>query len=253
MIKLNADYVLLPFQELIGNSQNNVLIGLRLVEKIDTFPEPTPEELQFNQIYFNGHITDLNHSKSLFKHWSLKNGFEDIHTAIRTTLERLYVFKFIESKMNQNSEFDFSELQKELLTKANKENFPTLLNKINDFFEEPLAFRKYIESINNARNCFVHRNGIVGKKDLNNINSDKLEILGRRFKTFFKKGDEEVVAELGKPGPENAALMLGAEEFKIEFNEGQKIDFRLKQFVDIINICVFIKADIEVRIVDNVT
>ena len=62
---------------------------------------------------------------------------------------------------------------------------------------------------------------------------------------FFKKGDEETIAEIGKHGPENAALMLGAEEFQIEFVKDKEIELDLKQFIDILNTCVFVRADIE--------
>lgn len=73
-------------------------------------------------------------------------------------------------------------------------------------------------------------------------------ITGNRFKMFYKKGDEEVLAEVGKPGPENAALMLGAEEFKIEFSIGDKLDITLKQFIDILNTCIFFNADVEEKL-----
>jgi hypothetical protein len=61
---------------------------------------------------------------------------------------------------------------------------------------------------------------------------------------FFKRGDQEVPAIFNEPGPENAALMLGAEEFQFEFSIGQTIELSLKQFQDVLNTCVFIKADI---------
>ena len=91
----------------------------------------------------------------------------------------------------------------------------------------------------------MHRNSVITTKDCNNDQKDKLILVGSRFKIFFKKGDEEVLAEIGKPGPENAALMLGAEEFKIEFNIGDKLDITLKQFIDILNTCIFFNADVE--------
>lgn len=53
-----------------------------------------------------------------------------------------------------------------------------------------------------------------------------------RFKFFFKKGNQETPAVLGQPGPENAGLMLGAEEFQLEFSIGQSIDLSLRQFLD---------------------
>jgi hypothetical protein len=35
-----------PFHNLISACQNNVLLGLRLVEKVETFPGLTAEEIQ---------------------------------------------------------------------------------------------------------------------------------------------------------------------------------------------------------------
>ena len=65
-----------------------------------------------------------------------------------------------------------------------------------------------------------------------------------RFKFFFKKGNQETPAVLGQAGPENAALMLGAEEFQLEFSIGQSIDLSLRHFLDVLNTCVFIRAEI---------
>jgi hypothetical protein len=65
---------------------------------------------------------------------------------------------------------------------------------------------------------------------------------------FFKKDDEEVPAVFNRPGPENAALMLGAEEFRFEFSIGQAIELSLKQFLDVLNTCIFIRADIATKI-----
>lgn len=252
MTNLNPNYVLEPFQQLLGHCQNNVLLGLRLSEKIEKFPDPTAEELQFMQIYLNRHIADIDQSKILYKQWILKNGFEEIHNCIRITLERLYVYKEIEVKLNANPSVNITYLENELKLKANKFNFPDLTKNINIRFSEPLQYQKNIETINNARNCFVHRNGIVGSKDFNNNAKDKLIITGNRFKMFFKKGEDETPAEFGKPGPENAALMLGAEEFNIEFELGNSIDISLKQFIDILNTCIFFNADIDVKLKGNI-
>jgi len=252
MTYLNPNYVLIPFQQLLGNCQNNVLLGLRLSERVEKFPDPTDEELQFMQIYLNGHITDIRQSKIQYKQWILKNGFEEIHNCIRITLERLYVYKEIEVELKANPSANLTDRENELKLRANKFNFPDLTNNINHRLAEPLQYQKHIETINNARNCFVHRNGIVGSKDFNNSDKDKLIITGNRFKMFFKKGEEETPAMLGKLGPENAALMLGAEEFAIEFESGKSIDISLKQFIDILNTCIFFNADIDLILNGNV-
>ena len=82
----------------------------------------------------------------------------------------------------------------------------------------------------------------------NNIQNDQLIISGNRFKMFFKKGEEEIPAEIGKTGPKNVALMLGAEEFEIQFRIGERVDISLKQFMDILNTCIFFNADIEEKL-----
>ena len=108
MTKLNSAYVIIPFKQLLANCHNNVLLGLRLVEKIEIFPYPTNEELQLIQIQLllGNRASDISQTKELFKQWLLINGFEDIHSCIRTTLERLFVFKAIENQLKDNPSLD---------------------------------------------------------------------------------------------------------------------------------------------------
>ena len=96
-----------------------------------------------------------------------------------------------------------------------------LVDKINSLFDEPLRYQAELDSFNNARNCLEHENGVVTEKRCTNPEKNKLVIHGTRFKMFFKTAQAEVLAELGKPGPKNSPLMLGAEEFQIEFGIGQ--------------------------------
>jgi len=248
MTRLNRDYVLAPFHALIGRCQANVLIGLRLIEAADRFPAPSPEELRLFQISFSGHVHDLATSKNLFTKWILASGFEEIHKCIRTTLERLFVFRTIELKLGAGAKFDIGKEETKLRAKAGRLNHPDLTNKINSLFKESLRYRNHVDSFNNARNCLVHANGIVTKRYCNNPTKDKAIICGQRFTMFFQKGEERIPVHLGDRGPENSALMLGAEEFQIEFALDQPIELSLKQFVDVLNSCVFVRADIETRL-----
>jgi hypothetical protein len=67
MTRSNSAYVLAPFQSLIANCQNNVLLGLRIVERVDELPRPTSEELEFFQLSFGAPITDLEQSEALLR------------------------------------------------------------------------------------------------------------------------------------------------------------------------------------------
>lgn len=223
-------------------------MGLRIVEGVSALPLPTPEELQFLQLSFGGPPTEFEKSRSLFKRWILLNGFEDIHKSIRVALERLFVFGTVDLKMRSGSNINIDEFEKELRAKVTKFHYPQLIAEVGSLFDEPFEYQKHIESYNAARNCLEHTNGVVTERHCNNPEKDKLIIHGNKFKMFFKKDDEEVLAELGMPGPENAALMLGAEEFQVEFSLGQSLELSLKQFIDILNTCVFIQADLQSKL-----
>jgi hypothetical protein len=229
-------------------------MGLRLVENIDSFPPPTPEEQQFLQLSFQimgiTQVAHIEQSKTLFKRWMLTNGFEDIHSCLRVTLERLFVLKTVGSELRQHPDLPVRERELELGRTASELHFPPLLNRTNALFPEPLSCTEYMISLNSARNSLVHTRGVVTERHCNTAEKDKLVVKGRRFRLFFKRDDVEVPAAIGKPGLENAALMLGAEDFAIEFAVGQTIELSLKQFLDILNTCVFIRADIDVKFDD---
>src|ERR1041384_7804909 len=57
---LDPTHVLAPFRELLGKCQSNVLLGLRLVERIEQFPGPTAEESEFiNRFSLIGPAVDI--------------------------------------------------------------------------------------------------------------------------------------------------------------------------------------------------
>lgn len=248
---MNPNYVLTPFDSLIAESENYVLLGLRLVEKIETFPEPTEDEKQFAfQMNLGGQNFPLDTSKNLFRNWILKKGFEELHKSIRVVLERLYVFLSVKSKINEN--IDIEEYQTSLAAEATNFYYDQLIRKVNDLLDEPLQFENHILSFNNVRNCLIHTNGKLTTRHCNNTTKDKLVLVGRRFKMFYKNEAEEKPFVKGEPGLVNPALMLGAEDFEIIFDVDQEIQLDMKQFIEVLNTCVFIRADIDVKLKNNI-
>jgi len=227
-------------------------MGLRLVERIDAFPDPTPEELRFLNLSFGARAHDLIENKTSFKKWILRNGLGDIHKSIRTTLERFFVFKSIEQRLATNPKLNLAENEIELRAKARGFHLPKLIATVPSLCGEPLQFQNHVESFNNARNCLEHENGMVTKRRCNNPAKDKLLLQGHRFRMFFKSGEAHVAAQIGKPGPENAALMLGAEDFQIGFAINQSIELSHEQFIDILSTCIFFRADIETKLAKKI-
>jgi hypothetical protein len=243
--QLNPSYVLEPFHNLISACQTNVLLGLRLVEEVETFPGPTAEETQAFQLRFQEPAAGLDESKARFKRWIILKGLGDIHQCIGATLQRFIIFRTIAGELRRNSVLDIEARERALSQGLRSLSYPDLIDRANGLCSAPLIMEEQIATFNNARNCLEHSGGIVVKRFCNNPQKDKLIIHGRRMKLFFKRGDQETPAQIGTPGPENAALMMGAEDFEIDFTIGQPVELSLAHFVDILNTCVFLRADIE--------
>ena len=118
------------------------------------------------------------------------------------TLERLFVLKTLGTELEQHPDLPVRVREVELGTIASKFHFPTLVSRVNDLFPGPLDCTEHMISFNSARNCLSHTRGIVTERHCNTPGKDKLVVKGRRSKLFFKRGDLEVPAEVGKPGPE---------------------------------------------------
>jgi hypothetical protein len=214
MTQLNPGYVFEPFHNLISACQTNVVLGLRLVEEIETFPGPTGEEVTAFQLRFQDTVADLNESKAQFKRWIIWKGLGDIHQCIGRTLQRLIVFRTIDSELRIDSALDIEARERVLSQGLRGLSYPDLIGRANGLCSGPLIMEAQIATFNNARNCVEHSGGIVTKRFCNTPHKDKLIIQGRRVKLFFKRGDEETPAKIGTPGPENAALMMGLKTLK---------------------------------------
>jgi len=221
--------------------------GLGSWKKWRHSPVPQPKTRAF-QSRFQKPAAGLDESKARFKRWIILKGLGDMHQCIGATPQRFIIFRTIAGELKLNSVLDIEARERALSQCLRSLSYPDLIARANGLCSAPLIMEKQIETFNKARNCLEHSGGVVIKRFCNNPQQDKLIIQGRRMKLFFKRGDEETPAKIRTSGPENAALMLGAEDFEIDFTIGQHVELSLAQFVDILNTCVFLRADIEEKL-----
>ncbi len=247
---LDPTDVLAPFRELLGKCQSNVLLGLRLVERIERFPGPTAEESEFiNHVSLMGPAVDMLQGKKDFKAWVLRNGFEEVHSSVRITLDRLFVYKKVEQAIRANPSQDISRIEEDFKNQAIKLNFPVILSDVDSTLPTQLTLKDHVASLNNARNCLVHSHGIVTSKYCNNTAKDRLVLKLRKLKIFYFKDDKQtVIDKKDHPGVENAPISAGAEDYPIEFPLGAQVDLSLQQFIDVLTTCFFLGAEIETRL-----
>jgi hypothetical protein len=247
---LDPTHVLAPFRELLGKCQSNVLLGLRLVERIEQFPGPTAEESEFiNRFSLIGPAVDIIQGKRDFKAWVLRNGFEEVHSSVRLTLDRLFVYKKVEDAIRANPSQDISRLEKHFEGQASECDFPQILSNADSLLATRLSLKPHIATLNKGRNCLVHSHGIVTSKCCNNHKKDRLLLKLRKLKIFyFKDGVQTIINSKNHPGVENAPISVGAEDYSIEFPLRAAIDLSLQQFIDVLTTCFFFGAEIETHL-----
>jgi len=233
--------VMVPMVELLKNQLPNVLMGMRLVEKIETFPDPTEEELKLQWFLQVSQGQNFSQGKAQYKKWLLLKGFEDIYKAVRESLDLLWCYQKIQ-------EVEATSIV-ELKEQVRKFDYKQLIKEINKIFKGQFSHQTEFKSFNKLRNSLMHAHGgIVTRKDCNNDAKSLLTLYGARPILFFQDGNNRVPMEIGKPSPVNTPLMMGAEKFQITFSIGDTMELSLKEFVDVASTCFFIKADLEVML-----
>ncbi len=246
----NPQFVYQPIDNLISVSHSRTLTGLRLLENMSTHLSPSSEELQ--EIQFLGTVRSIEQSKNEFKNWLLIKGFEEIHSAIRNSLERFYVYIITLKKLKNDNlpKNSLSEFYKQILIDTSRFNYPTLVNKISNEIKEDLLYESNLASFNNARNCLVHDYGKVTQGRCNSLDKKELHITGNRFLFFYQRENEETIypMEFGKISPKNASLKVKGEEFTLKFRIGETINLNYLNYLHILNTCIFYKADLQEKI-----
>lgn len=204
-----------------------------------------------NTIDFEGgtdwHINDV---QKMYLNWVISNGFRDIIEAVNRFLESthevLTIWKLVErqKKGERIRGADWRNLLIEESKKFHRLGFPDKLEHFESahFFFINHQNREKLLSINSARNCLVHRYGIVGKQDLGL--KDFLEVLWLKMKFYFinEKGEKEIVLGESVVGPGEFTSRI-VDTIKI-FNLGQQVIFSAEEFAEIVVSIIFIGRDV---------
>jgi hypothetical protein len=111
---------------------------------------------------------------------------------------------------------------------AHKLALPNLITHLTTkFLRGPLTHEQDILSINKARNCLVHRDGIVTDKDVNK-GTDELVITYERLKMLKSTTSEEIVA----PTPTDTSIKIISDRATMKFKLGDELDFNFRDFND---------------------
>ena len=221
-----------------------ILFGLKSIDTVTSSPEGLYDENSIFETMIGAPI-DFDTQKQNYKDWLIRKGFEELIEGTKRSLSEAYFFiEGVEYVKKQLDEIVLSDLQEKMnsIRKKNfKKDLPKLLEKINKYSTSPLCWENQILTINKARNCIVHRKGIVTKHDINDKEDDNLIIKWAKFEIFYEYKNKEIAK---RPIQVKLKNEIKEKSFKL----GEKLKFDFKEFNEIVMTCFYFVLDLEEKI-----
>jgi hypothetical protein len=163
---------------------------------------------------------------------------------VRHALEEAHVFTALVTKAHKvKSSVTLSEFLKPFQSKAANLRFPALLAAVNEKLDPKIDFSGSYKSLQRARNCLEHRNGIIGAEDT--YGGDRFNFSVPRVKLFYMRDGTEVEIEKGHvvnpgDGQSHAQVLMKLEERKRSVALGERLTFALDEFNEIAFACHYL-------------
>lgn len=240
----------LNIDSIIGHTQQAAITAIEVVDfvldaiaKADLTKKTDHVESSFK---FSTPEIPADARRETYESWILARGMQDLMRGLRKSLEQAHVFLNLLDNNKVKSSSTLDQYLAPFKLKATTLNFVDLLKDINSRLPDTLQFLDAYLSVQQARNCFEHRNGIVG-----NIDAPAGGVMILKFprlKLFVEKDGSEV--EVG-PG-----LFVEAETLihtKIELRErrfalGRRIELSITDFNEIAFACYFFATDLAQKV-----
>jgi len=190
--------------------------------------------------------------RALYESWILAKAFQDLMRGVRASLEEAYfVIQLISQPIQIRSATTLADLFSPFRERAGKKKFPDLLKRVNASLTEPLAFSDAFQSLQDARNCLEHRNGIVGKIDAGDGQAMKLTF--PRVKLFYFRNGEEIEVVESEPvdagdGKSEVEILMRLEVRERTIGLGERIILTARDFDEIAFGCFFFGSQLALRL-----
>ena len=220
------------------------LVATGLEAKSDVGPNeiylPTNIKSSFSNLGLNKETFHEQYTK-----WVLSNGFRDAIESVGVFLESahkvLSVWELIE-KQNSGATItgdEWNQIFQDVGNKFHRLGLPDKLEHISEAHDIEIkeSFKAQILSINKARNCFVHRNGIVSDRDLN---IDKaLKVKWSRLHTFIQNEDGEQDLIPGMLVEKESTVCVRFDENEKDFSLNDQLSLTVEEMSEILW-CLFL-------------
>jgi hypothetical protein len=180
----------------------------------------------------------IDERRSAYKDWLLAKAFHDLAKGIRLSLEEAYIY--VELPKHQGST-TWGKLQERIANvkkRANDLPFPDLMRTVNEGLTSKLHFEQEFLSLQKARNCLEHRNGVVGERDIDK-NTRDLTLALPWVKIFYMKDGAETELAIGDKFEKDTEIFMSPKRVTEvdRFKLGDRISFTPEKFERIAYAC----------------
>ncbi len=220
------------------------LVATGLEAETDVEPEnlalPTDIKWSFSKLRLDKETFRVRYSE-----WVLSNGFRDAIESIGVYLESVHrvlsIWELVEKQKGGTpiSDGEWNSLFLDGGNRFHRLGLPDKLDHICLTHEIGVkdSYKEQILSINIARNCYVHRNGVVSDRDTNKEGS--LRVSWSRLHTFLQDEDGEHPLVIGRTVEKGSTLCVRAEESEKAFAIGERLSFSVAEMSEILW-CLFL-------------
>lgn len=175
-----------------------------------------------------------------YSEWMLSNGFRDAIEAVGGFLEEshrvLSIWDLVGVRTG-SSKISGKQWNTEIVAGGRKFHALGLPNKLDHLRSSHEVISdhdlvSHVLSINKARNCLVHRKGIVTEQDVSDT-VDKLTVSWRRLSLFVQDEDGDRPLQIGQTIEKGETVCVRHEDSKKSFACGEIIHFNPSEFSEI--------------------
>lgn len=215
-----------------------VSAGLQSKDKIDIDHLQLPTN-SITMIFDGSMKWDAQNATEQYSKWILSNGFRDIIEYFNTFFESAHkVLTFWELAAKQKNGIVITGADWNQIIISGGKSFhrlglPDKFTHVQDrhSFNIDTKFREQILSTNAARNCLVHRNGVVAEQDINAASG--LEVRWTNLDLIVQNEDGEKDLVLGEIVEKDSIIAIRNREALKTFGMGERVLFSAQEFANI--------------------
>jgi len=230
-VTVNLPAALAKFQVGLQRLIDLVSVGIAGVQKVEE------SEYQSGPFRSSIHLADnripFSEIKTVFDAWCLKSGFTDAVDYLSVFLEECRLVASVHSLGSNTTAAELDRVRFE-----ERESFHGLLPRrqikfLTEHYDVNSNLQEHVLSLIQVRNCFVHRHGIVGNKDLND--SDRMTIKWNAFHMVLADtvtGRETLADEQSAPTENASNLIARIGPVERHLSVGDRIQLSPREFFD---------------------